>query len=88
LFAEWKLDKATADKVRMIIYDRELEQRLWMMKPEASAPATWRASHSAKKAMKLLKDSELSNLIGPDRLKRLLQVDAKVLEEMKNSAND
>jgi len=74
LFDAWRLDQATEQSVRQMIWDREWEQALWILKSEATKADTWQASDNAKLGARYLWDSQIADLVGNDRFKQLQKV--------------
>lgn len=75
LFDAWKLAPETAQKIRQMIWDRDWEQELWILRPEASNVETSRASSEEKRGKKYLWDSQLADLIGDERFRQLRKVE-------------
>ena len=75
LFDAWQLDPQTSQKIMQMIWDRDWEQELWILRPEASNVETSRASSEEKRGKKYLWDSHLADLIGDERFRRLRKVE-------------
>lgn len=88
LFDQWQLSDTVTQKIRTLIRERDLEQRLWILKPEASAPKTRMESNREKHGQKYLWDVKIADLIGDERLNALKKVDADVLAQFARDAKD